>query len=61
MTDLYLETHPEDVGQIIGRKGKTIKAIRTLVNLKGYLKKRRTRLYLKSDQLGYQTEAKEAK
>lgn len=31
-TIIEITTNPEDVGKVIGKKGKTIKAIRTLVN-----------------------------
>jgi predicted RNA-binding protein YlqC (UPF0109 family) len=31
-TIIEISTNPEDVGKVIGKKGRTIKAIRTLVN-----------------------------
>jgi len=31
-TIIEINTNPEDVGKVIGKKGRTIKAIRTLVN-----------------------------
>ena len=46
-TIFYLQTHPDDTGKIIGKKGKTIRAIRNLLHLKDLVKKTKTRLYLK--------------
>lgn len=31
-TIIELTTNPEDIGKVIGKKGRTIKAIRTIVN-----------------------------
>ena len=31
-TIIEITTNPEDVGKVIGKKGRTIKAIRTLIN-----------------------------
>jgi predicted RNA-binding protein YlqC (UPF0109 family) len=47
LTELYLEVDPKDLGKVIGKKGKTIKALRTLLYLKSLFKKRKIRLYLK--------------
>jgi predicted RNA-binding protein YlqC (UPF0109 family) len=44
--NFYLKTSPQDRGKIIGKKGKTIKALRSLLRLKGLLEKRRVNLYL---------------
>ncbi len=44
--NLSLVTDPEDTGKIIGRKGKTIKAIRSLLYLKALLANKRVNLRL---------------
>ncbi|MDP3956092.1 MAG: KH domain-containing protein [Patescibacteria group bacterium] len=42
---MQLDVHPEDMGKIIGRKGRTAKAIRTLLKVVGM--KNRARVTLK--------------
>jgi len=49
ITNLSLETHPDDVGIVIGKKGKTIKAIRSLINLKAVLRRKKVRVYINED------------
>ena len=43
----YITVHPDDIGKVIGKGGKTIKSLRHLVNLKGFSEKIRTGVYLK--------------
>jgi predicted RNA-binding protein YlqC (UPF0109 family) len=45
-SSFYLKTAPEDIGKVIGKKGKTIKAIRSLLYLKGIIKQKKAGLYL---------------
>ena len=45
---LSLRVHPEDMGQIIGRKGETARAIRSLVRIVGL--KNRARVNLKIEE-----------
>jgi hypothetical protein len=35
ITVFELRTHPEDLGELIGRKGRTVNAIRTILNAVG--------------------------
>jgi uncharacterized protein len=43
VTVLELRVHPEDLGKVIGRQGRTVKSIRTLLGAAGMkLKKRYT-------------------
>ena len=44
--NLSLKTDPEDMGKIIGRGGKTIKALRILLRVKGILQKKGVNLNL---------------
>lgn len=47
---LYVTTHPDDIGKIIGKSGKTIRALRHIVNLRGLPEKARVGIYLKDAQ-----------
>ena len=33
LVNVTIQTHPEDVGRVIGKSGKVIKSIRTILNL----------------------------
>jgi predicted RNA-binding protein YlqC (UPF0109 family) len=43
---LMFKVDPEDMGLIIGRQGKIIKAIRTLVRTRGLAEKKKVELFL---------------
>ncbi len=43
---LMFKVDPEDMGLIIGRQGKIIKAIRTLVRTRGLAEKKKVQLFL---------------
>lgn len=46
-----LSVAPEDMGVVIGKEGRTIRAIRTILNLKAYQEKKRVFLILEEKQL----------
>lgn len=48
--ELSLKVNPEDMGRIIGRNGKTARAIRQLVSAKGALVNKRTQVEIKEEQ-----------
>lgn len=48
-TQLTLTVAPEDIGKVIGKKGKIIKAIRDLVKVKAIIKGEKVILNLKED------------
>ena len=41
LTSLNLQAHPEDIKMIIGKKGRTIKAIRELLKIRAIKEKKR--------------------
>ena len=48
--ELSLKVNPEDMGRIIGRNGKTARAIRQLVSAKGALVNKRTQVEIKEEE-----------
>jgi uncharacterized protein len=50
VTVLQLRAHPEDLGKVIGREGRTAKAIRTLLGAAGMKVHRRFTLEIIEDQ-----------
>ena len=44
MTSLELRVHPEDLGKVIGRRGRTAESIRTILGAVGMKLKRRLTL-----------------
>jgi len=48
-TVLELRVHPEDLGKVIGRQGRTAKAIRTLLGASGMKVRRRYTLEILED------------
>lgn len=48
-TRLTLTVAPEDMGRVIGKKGRIINAIRDLIKVKAILKKEKVLLTLKED------------
>lgn len=57
---LSLKCHPEDMGQLIGRKGSTAKAIRTLVRIVGLRNHARINLKIEEPEGGKRIVAAEA-
>ena len=49
VTVLELRVHPEDLGKVIGRQGRTAKAIRTLLGAAGIKKQKRFTLEILED------------
>ena len=49
VTVLELQVHPEDLGKVIGRQGRTAKAIRTLLGASGMKLKKRFTLEILED------------
>ena len=49
VTVLELRVHPEDLGKVIGRQGRTAKAIRTLLGAAGMKLKKRYTLEILED------------
>jgi predicted RNA-binding protein YlqC (UPF0109 family) len=47
--EFSLRVNPEDMGRIIGRNGKTARAIRLLVSAKGSMENKRTVVEIKED------------
>ncbi len=57
---LSLKVHPEDMGQIIGKKGATVRAIRDLVRIVGLKNRARVNLKIEEPEAGASTsESKE--
>lgn len=52
---LSLKVHPEDMGQIIGRQGATVRAIRTLVRIIGLKNHARVNLKIEEPEGGAKT------
>src|SRR3989344_1894798 len=50
---LTLKTHPEDMGEVIGRRGATAKAIRTLLRIVGLRHHARVNLKIEEPEGGY--------
>lgn len=46
LSNLQLKVHPEDIKIVIGRDGQTIKAIRHLLRIKAFKKKKKFNLIL---------------
>ncbi|MEK7610788.1 MAG: KH domain-containing protein [Patescibacteria group bacterium] len=46
ITNLRLKTAPEDIGLVIGKGGKTIRSLRTLLRIKGIKENKRVNLEL---------------
>ncbi len=46
-----LSVAPEDMGVVIGKEGRTIRSIRTILNLKAYQEKKKVFLILEEKQL----------
>ncbi|HXX15538.1 MAG TPA: KH domain-containing protein [Candidatus Eremiobacteraceae bacterium] len=61
VTVFELRTHPDDVGKVIGRQGRTVKAIRTLLGAMGMKLHRRFILEIVEERssLGQQRVARE--
>lgn len=55
--NLTIKADPEDTGLIIGKQGKTIKAIRNLVKIKATLEKKGVSIYLNGSSLSTGAEA----
>jgi hypothetical protein len=49
VTVLELRVHPEDLGKVIGRQGRTAKAVRTLLGAAGMKAKKRYTLEILED------------
>ena len=49
VTVLELKVHPEDLGKVIGRQGRTVKAMRTLLAAAGMKVRRRFSLVILED------------
>lgn len=49
VTVLELKVHPEDLGKVIGRQGRTAKAIRTLLGAAGLKQRKRYTLEILED------------
>lgn len=49
VTVLELRVHPEDLGKVIGRQGRTVKAIRTLIGAAGVKARKRFTLEILED------------
>jgi predicted RNA-binding protein YlqC (UPF0109 family) len=49
VTVLELRVHPEDLGKVIGRQGRTAKAVRTLLGAAGMKVKKRYTLEILED------------
>ena len=49
ITNLYLTADAQDLGKIIGKNGKTIKALRTILHLKSLLIKKRVGLFVNEE------------
>jgi uncharacterized protein len=49
VTVLELRVHPEDLGKVIGRQGRTAKAVRTLLGAAGMKVKKRYTLEIRED------------
>jgi predicted RNA-binding protein YlqC (UPF0109 family) len=49
VTVLELQVHPQDLGQVIGRQGRTAKAIRTLLGAAGLKQRKRYTLEILED------------
>lgn len=49
VTVLELRVHPEDLGKVIGRQGRTAKAVRTLLGAAGMKMKKRYTLEILED------------
>jgi uncharacterized protein len=49
ITVLELRVHPEDLGKVIGRQGRTVKAMRTLLAAAGMKVRRRFSLVILED------------
>ncbi|MDX6152441.1 KH domain-containing protein [Marinococcus sp. PL1-022] len=47
---IEVRVHPEDAGKVIGRQGKTIQAVRTLLQAKASAEGKNVRLRLLNDQ-----------
>lgn len=47
---IEVRVHPEDAGKVIGRQGKTIQAVRTLLQAKASAEGKNVRLTLLNDQ-----------
>lgn len=58
---LSLKVHPEDMGQLIGRKGSTAKAIRTLVRIVGLRNHARINLKIEEPEGGKKALTEEVK
>lgn len=56
---LTLKVHPEDMGQVIGRAGSTIKAIRSLVRIVGLKNHARVNLKIAEPEGGRKTQGGE--
>ena len=54
---LTITTHPDDTGRVIGKEGKIIKAIRTIMRVAAIQKAERVRVAVVSDQDNQSTDA----
>jgi uncharacterized protein len=52
VTVLELHTHPQDLGKVIGREGRTAKAIRTLLGASGMKLHKRFTLEIVEEKVG---------
>jgi len=53
VTILQLRAHPDDIGKVIGREGRTAKAIRTLLGAAGMKLRRRFTLEIVEEKNGH--------
>lgn len=49
-TEYYINVHPDDIGRVIGRKGRVIRAIRTIVYSIRNLNDKRTRIIVNDEE-----------
>jgi uncharacterized protein len=57
VTILQLRAHPDDIGKVIGREGRTAKAIRTLLGAAGMKLRKRFTLEIVEEKNGHQRAA----
>lgn len=57
---LIITTHPDDVGRVIGREGKIIKAIRSIMRVVAIQQNQRVRISIVSENDNHQTEQQES-